>query len=136
MTRLDELMAEFGDYAPDAWTPLADWAPRRAHVYYLEILYPSGSLAPGWRPRTWLSAENAKFLSRRHRRELRQRQFRWPRERMFLSSSGAYRRAAHLTWLGATVRVHRSHMVLWPAVPDDGTQFDASGIPLDKELAT
>lgn len=126
--------AELEDWAPDAWTPMAPWAPRQAHVYYLEISYPAGSLAPGWRPRAWRSAETAKFLSRKHRRELRRREFRWPRERMFLSSSGAWGRAAYLTWCGAAVQVHRSLMVLWPAVPDDGAGFDPSGIPLEKGL--
>lgn len=130
--RLDELMA--ADPPWDAWRPQADWAPRSVHVYYLEIRYPAGSHAPGWRPRAWTSAETANFLSKRHRRELRKRAFRWPRERMFLSRSGAWGRASYLTWLGASVKVHRSRMVTWPSANDPATEFDASGIPRDKEL--
>jgi len=116
----------------DQDTPMAPWAPREAHVYYLEITYPAGSLAPGWKPAAW--DEAAASLKWRARRKVARKGFRWPRERMFLSSSAAYSRAGYLTWCGAAVQVHRSYPVRWPWRPSD-VQFDASGIPLSKELS-
>ena len=66
MTALDELMDEFEAWTPDAWDTLwLPWAPRRTHVYNPKIRYPAGSLAPGWRPKAWLSAETVEFLSKR-----------------------------------------------------------------------
>jgi hypothetical protein len=40
--------------------------------------------------------------------------FRWPRERMFLSASGAYKRAVLLHWYGADAQVLSSDPVTWP----------------------
>jgi hypothetical protein len=85
-----------------------------ARVYRLEILYPDGSQRPGWRPRCWGKDEYLyRHSSRKQRRELSKKQFRWPRERMFLSSSGAYSRAGLLRWYGAEVAVLRSEPVSW-----------------------
>lgn len=116
----------------DQDTPMAPWAPRQAHVYWLEITYPAGSKAPGWKPARW--DEVAYGLKWRARRKVIRKGFRWPRERMFLSSSAAYHRANLLTWCGAAVQVHRSFPVRWPWVPVD-VEFDASGIPVARELA-
>jgi hypothetical protein len=116
----------------DQDTPMAPWAPRMAHVYYLEITYPPGSKAPGWKPEHW--DEAAYGLKWRARRKVQRKGFRWPRERMFLSSSSAWGRAAYLSWCGARVQVHRSYPVQWPWVPVD-VEFDASGIPVAREMA-
>jgi hypothetical protein len=90
---------------------------RQCRVFRLEIEYPPGSDAPGWVPDIW-----PEFLAgmrdRARRRELRERGFRWPRERMFLSSSSAYARAGLLIWFGATVYVEASSPVTWPEWQD------------------
>ena len=86
---------------------------RIVRVYQLDIQYPEGSLAPGWAPACW-----PEFLAgikdKARRREVRRRGFRWPREHLYLSSSGAYTRAGLLTWFGATVFVEASDPVTWP----------------------
>jgi hypothetical protein len=87
---------------------------RVQRVYQLSVIYPEGSFSPGWWPACWSSPDFLKTLSRAERRELRRRQFRWPRERAFLSSSGAYGRASLLRWYGAEVAVQPSNPVTWP----------------------
>ena len=121
-------------------------------VYRLIVMYPEGSDVPGWRPARWRAQEAALpvqgvWLSWKkdlaYRRWLRNRVFRWPAERRFLSGSSAYRRAALLRSYGAEVVVERSLPVQWPDTcftADTGTysgsegawlEFDASGIPRD-----
>jgi hypothetical protein len=81
-------------------------------AYRLVIDYPPGSLEPGWSPACW-DALLRDVKDRGTRRKLRARGFRWPRERMFLSASGAYSRAALLRWYGAVVGVEPSEPVTW-----------------------
>jgi hypothetical protein len=83
-------------------------------VYRLEIVYPEGSRVPGWEPYAW------RVMSRRQRRKLPP-VFKWPRERQFLSSSGAYGRAALLRAFGAEVEVYASAPVTWPNLDDWAT---------------
>jgi hypothetical protein len=52
------------------------------------------------------------------RREVRRRGFRWPREHLYLSASGAHQRAGLLTWFGASVLVDASDPVTWPEWQD------------------
>lgn len=122
---------------------------RTVHVWHLEIMYPEGSDAPGWQPACWAAetAPDARDLltsrrARRYRRWQRSREFRWPRERLYLSSSSAYERARLLRAYGAEVLVERSLAVEWPLFTDDTETYcfsgepawityDASGIPLD-----
>jgi hypothetical protein len=88
---------------------------KQVRVYRLEVVYPEGSREPGWRPACW--SQDSAFLAsldRKQRRELKHRQFRWPRERMFLSSSSAYGRANLLGWYGADAWVAGSLPVEWP----------------------
>jgi hypothetical protein len=128
-----EDIEQIQEWMLDQDTPMAPWAPRQAHVYYLEIDYPAGSKAPGWKPACW--AELLDLVPKGgQRRQAARRGFRWPRERMFLSGSSAYRRANLLTWCGARVQVHRSFPVQWPWVPVP-VEFDATGIPVARELA-
>lgn len=87
--------------------------PNEARVYRLDITYPEGSREPGFRPYGW--EDYLRSLPVLKRRRLRREGFRWPRERMFLSSSGAYERAALLRAFGADVTVLRSDPVRWPA---------------------
>jgi hypothetical protein len=126
---LRTLAEEHRSDSADAWLPMvAPWAPREAHVWYLEITYPAGSRAPGWRPASWSDSEFLARLSRKARRQLRKAEFRWPRERLFLSSSGAYDRAWLLRAYGAKVTVYRSFMVLWPGTDDGEIEFDITGL--------
>lgn len=89
-------------------------------IWRLMISYPEGSTEPGWRPSGW--AEQS--LPARLRHGLRRTRFRWPRERMFLSASGASRRAGLLRRYGATVDIQPSDPVTWPGDPGstDGCQ--------------
>jgi hypothetical protein len=87
-------------------------------VYWLDIIYPEGSHSPGWRPLLWSDPDYLQKLSRKDRRDLARREFRWPRERRFLSSSGAYGRAWLLRAYGADVEVLASNPVTWPDFGD------------------
>jgi hypothetical protein len=92
-------------------------ADRTVHVYRLVISYPPGSFAPGWVPACW-----PQFLAgvkdKAKRREVRRHGFHWPRERLYLSASGAWSRAGLLHWFGATVDVEASDPVTWPEWQD------------------
>jgi hypothetical protein len=110
---------------------------RNVRVHRLEIIYPEGSREPGWRPDSWDSY--LRSLPVLKRRRLRKAGFSWPRERMFLSSSSAYQRAALLRAFGADVEVLRSDPVTWPAhwswedeayraAPGWHRTFDCSGL--------
>lgn len=116
---------------------------RNVRVFRLEITYPEGSRLPGWVPERWESW--LRSLPPLKRRRVRKAGFRWPRERMFLSSSGAYDRAALLRAFGAEVQVLRSDPVTWPAhwtwEDEAGTghallygAYDASGLPVLPEF--
>ena len=82
-------------------------------VYQLEIVYPEGSHEKGWRPACWSDPRYLASLTRRERHDLARREFRWPRQRRFLSSSSAYARAGLLRWYGADVQVLASEPVTW-----------------------
>jgi hypothetical protein len=83
-------------------------------VYQVLVTYPEGSREPGWRPACWGDPAFLMSLPRKERRALAAREFRWPRERMFLSASGAYSRAMLLHWYGAGAEVLPSDPVTWP----------------------
>jgi hypothetical protein len=116
-----------------------------AYIYELDIIYPEGSHEPGWRPECWSDPRFLARIGRKGRKQLAARVFSWPRERRFLSSSGAYGRAGLLRWYGAEVTVRRSLPVEWPGADDIPLacaaetswpaglwpEFDASGIPLE-----
>jgi hypothetical protein len=134
----------------DAWRPaVPDWNPPGpgTYVYYLEVRYPPGAFEPGWRPDCWSDPAFLASLSRKGRKALAKQTFRWPREHLYLSASGAAKRAGTLRWFGAEVAVRRSVPVRWP-VPGPETwiidlkvpgtewpgnpypeEFDASGLP-------
>lgn len=96
---------------------------RPVHVYELVIIYPPGSRQPGWRPASWDDPATLAGLSRKQRQELRNRAFRWPHERRFLSSSGAYGRADLLRSYGADVEVYPSEPVTWDQREDRSAAF-------------
>jgi hypothetical protein len=90
---------------------------RRVRAYRLDIVYPEGCREPGWHPAVWANPEYLRTLTREQRREIRsklRRPFKWPRERLFLSSSGAYNRAWLLRFYGADADVLASDPVTWP----------------------
>jgi len=87
---------------------------RPERIYRLAITYPEGSHEPGWRPASYDDPRFLATLTARQRREHKKRPFQWPRERQFLSSSGAYGRAMVLRWYGAQVEVLASDPVTWP----------------------
>jgi hypothetical protein len=93
-------------------------------IYRLVITYPPGSDESGWLPRGWTSP----VLSKKHRRQLRRQGFSWPRERLFLSRSGAVNRAGWLRSYGAAVEVIASEPVTWP----QPQALDPAGIPLER----
>lgn len=88
---------------------------RPVRVYRLMVIYPEGSHEKGWRPACWSDPRFLATLPRAERRALARREFRWPRERRFMSSSSAYGRANLLTWYGAEVTVEASDPVTWPS---------------------
>jgi hypothetical protein len=85
---------------------------RIVYVYRLVIQYPEGSDRPGWKPACW-GALLKSIKDRGRRRAVRERGFRWPRERLFLSADGAYSRMGLLMQFGAQVQVQRSEPVIW-----------------------
>jgi hypothetical protein len=125
---------------------------RAVRVYRLDIIYPEGSRESGWRPAVWSDPEFLAKLTKVQRRELAKTEFRWPRERMFLSSSGAYGRAGLLEFYGADVEVFASVPVTWPdlepqtehwqesaqwlggVLQREVAEFDPSGLPLAAEI--
>jgi len=79
----------------------------------LVISYPAGSQEPGWEPPGWDRYATASAGAPPP--EWDGADFRWPRERVFLSERGARWRRTLLEGWGATVRIQRSDPVTWPA---------------------
>lgn len=95
-------------------------------VYRLDIIYPEGCRLPGWHPARWSDPAYLATLTREQRREVRgllKKPFKWPRERMFLSASGAHGRAWRLRFYGAEVEVEGSAPVTWPNPDDAGDDW-------------
>lgn len=90
---------------------------RIVRVYRIAVEYPPGSDAPGWVPACW-DEFLAGIKDKAKRREMRRRGFRWPREHLYLSASGAWSRAYLLAVFGATVDVEASDPVTWPEWQD------------------
>jgi hypothetical protein len=93
-------------------------------IYKIQIIYPEGCREPGWHPARWTDPEYLGTLTREKRREVRKllrQPFKWPRERLFLSSSGAYYRAWLLRFYGAEAEVIPSNPVTWPNLDDAAT---------------
>lgn len=82
---------------------------RLVRVYRLDITYPEGSQELGWEPPGWtVTGPNGYF-------DEDDPEFRWPAEHLFLSRSGANKRAALLRGYGATVTLVPSLPLEWPA---------------------
>ena len=82
----------------------------RPVIYRLDIEYPEGCDKPGWYPEDYDPDSYDAYWGY-------QEPFRWPRERLFLSRSGAGKRAGQLEAWGARVTVVPSLPVEWPAEP-------------------
>lgn len=79
-----------------------------ARVYALTYTRPAGSREPGWVPPDWHEIALSHYWSRDPE------DFRWPRDRMYLSYSGACKRASLLARLGCTdVHVVASEPIRW-----------------------
>lgn len=70
-------------------------------VYALEITYPEGSTKDGWEPQDWDP-------------DGRLDNFRWPRDRKYLSRRGATNRANLFRSYGCEVDIVESEPVQWP----------------------
>lgn len=81
---------------------------RKTYLYRLDVTYPPGSLEWGWEPENWDPGYSANPES--------DDTFRWPRNPLYMSASGARRRAQLFRKYGAAVAVVRSLPVEWPAV--------------------
>ena len=79
---------------------------RPVYVYRLDITYPPGSRERGWEPPGWV-------ISGPNGYEDDPGEFRWSRERAFLSPSGAKHAADLFRGYGATVEIVRSERVTW-----------------------
>jgi hypothetical protein len=84
------------------------------HVYRLAVQYPPGSLEPGWAPPGW-SPEEHRITSDGPDGGWDSGEFRWPRERQYLSRSGANTGAGLFREYGAEVTIERSDPVTWPS---------------------
>jgi hypothetical protein len=98
---------------------------RTRYVYRLDITYPPNSFPfredwdPAWHPNGYTPTP-VNEMGRRW--DLAIAAFEWPRERVFLSQSGAEHRADVFRQYGATVTVVRSNPITWPT-----TEAGASG---------
>lgn len=101
---------------------------RHVYVFKLEIEYPEGSQQPGWTPEHWPTPNRLGSFWRWVLPADRSKAFKWPKERVWLSSVAAYRRAWLLRSLGCSVVVRRSLRVQWETEPWTG-----SGGPLPPE---
>jgi hypothetical protein len=85
-------------------------------VYRLHVTYPEGSHAPdgipvaGWYPADW--QPGGAYLP-----EEWPAPFSWPRVHLYLSKSGAEKRAKLFHSFGATVEIEESRPVEWEASP-------------------
>jgi hypothetical protein len=104
---------------------------RTVRVCALKIIYPEGSHASGWYPPKWDDPKYLKSMPRKMRRQVprMKREFRWPKEKLYLSRSGANSRAWLLRAYGAEVEVLGSDPVTWHVFP--GTE--PRTWPLDDE---
>jgi len=77
-------------------------------VYRLDITYPEGSTEWGWEPEGewWKELSGGQGPGP-------DETFSWPQEHLYLSRSGASKRADLLRKWGATVRVEKSRPVEW-----------------------
>lgn len=91
---------------------------KNVYVYRLVIQYPEGSREPGWTPPLYRDPEWRRQLPLRARLRITYAaRFRWPRERMFLTSDKAWSRAYWLKACGAQVTILRSQPVTWVETP-------------------
>lgn len=83
---------------------------RRTFVYRLDVTLPEGANAWDFTPENWQEP-------RWNGDPDDSTAFRWPRyDRLYLSASGAGKRAALLRLYGAKVEIVRSNPVDWPGV--------------------
>ena len=91
---------------------------RPVYVYKLAVTYPPGSREYGWEPPGWGAGSEA-YLDGYVTNPDDPGEFRWPRERLYLSRSGANAGADLFRKYGATAEIVRSERVTW-GEPDAG----------------
>jgi hypothetical protein len=88
-------------------------------VHRLIVAYPEGSHdehgqpVRGWEPPGW----NPDLRREEDSGALAEVPFAWPKARLYLSASGAGKRAILLRSFGATVNIEASNPVTWGAAP-------------------
>jgi hypothetical protein len=102
------------------------------YVYRLDITYPPGSEEPGWQPEGW-EPQEYQITSGPDAGAWDSESFRWPRERMYFSKSGAEGRADLFRKYGAKVTVRRSHSVTWPGLEEELDALKAAFAKLQKQ---
>jgi hypothetical protein len=88
-------------------------ADRKAYVYRLNVTLPPEAADPSWEPGAWLE-ELPSYPEGGMSPEALEDGFRWPRQRRFLSESGAKKQAGLFRKYGAEVTIERSAPVEWP----------------------
>lgn len=86
-------------------------ARRKTYVYRLKVTLPPEAADPSWEPRSWID-ELASYPFEGG--SLEGDEFRWPRNRQFLSAAGARHLAGLFRKYGAKVTIERSAPVAWP----------------------
>lgn len=86
---------------------------RKTYVWRLDVTLPPEASDPGWEPDAWLE-ELPPYPEGGMPPEAMEDGFRWPRQRRFLSESGAKKQAALFRKYGAEVTIKRSAPVKWP----------------------
>jgi hypothetical protein len=86
-------------------------AERPVYVYKLDVTYPPHSREYGWEPPGWSAGESEAYRDGYMPDD--PGEFRWPRERLYLSRSGARIGADHFRRYGATAEIIRSERVTW-----------------------
>ena len=88
-------------------------ATRKAFVYRLDIKYPEGSDEEDWEPEGEWWQYTWQYTRSGYSPDPADAEFSWPAEHLYLSASGADKRAYMLRKWGATVNVVRSKPVEW-----------------------
>jgi hypothetical protein len=95
-------------------------AERKAYAYRLKVTPPPEAADPSWEPDAWLEGLPP-YPEGGLPPEALESGFRWPRQRLFLSRSGARRQADLFRKYGAKAVIERSAPVTWPQDEDAAT---------------
>jgi hypothetical protein len=88
-------------------------AERKTYAYRLRVTLPPEAADPSWEPEAW-TGKLPPYPEGGMPPEALEDGFRWPRQRRFLSASGARKQASLFREYGAEVTIERSAPVTWP----------------------